>query len=188
MSKNKSSVIFTLNTCVNNHRLTCMVSSPWRSCSRLTMVCSLWDRTLVFLSLVLSSRPFRRGLMRATSMGGIVGSLNTHHNTRSDTSLMSLDWFWRHCVVTETRRRHDTKPDEVAPRHSTTKTLNLNMHTWLLGVLFCGTEWIWHWQQLLWTWYLNERMELGRISWLDPTVKLRTLRGSDTLLYLLIYS
>lgn len=77
--------------------LTCMVSSPWRSFKRLTMVYSLWALTLVFLSLVLSSRLFSMGLIRLASIAGVSGSLNTHHSTRSETSLMSLDWFWRHC-------------------------------------------------------------------------------------------
>ena len=57
------------------------------------MVCALWARTLVFLSLVLSSRLFSRGLIRLGSREGVDGSLNVHHRTRSATSLMSLDWF-----------------------------------------------------------------------------------------------
>lgn len=92
----------------NGKCLTCIVSSPWRNRSRLTMVCSLWALTLVFLSLVLSRRLFSRGLMRLGSMEGVAGSLKTHHSTRSDTSLMSLDWFWRHCMVTESQHE-DTK-------------------------------------------------------------------------------
>lgn len=87
-----------------------MVSSPCRSRSRLMMVCSLWALTLVFLSLVLSSRLFSRGLMRLASKEGVAGSLNTHHSTRSDTSLMSLDWFWRHCMVTDNRRLNTKHP------------------------------------------------------------------------------
>lgn len=178
----------------NYHRLTCMVSSPWRSCSRLTMVCSLWDRTLVFLSLVLSSRPFRRGLMRATSMGGIVGSLNTHHSTRSDTSLMSLDWFWRHCVVTETRRRHDTKTfcwsSSSSQYYKKLLTCICILDFWVFWGKSNGFRWKWMdtTQAAINMNLIFERQDGERISWLDLTVKLRTRRGSDTLLYLLIYS
>lgn len=115
----KNTTIFVIYVCKLQQRvcsLTCMVSSPWRSCSRLTMVCSLWARTLVFLSLVLSSRLFSRGFMRLASMEGVAGSLNTHHNTRSDTSLMSLDWFWRPCGGGECHtdnRRHNTNKTSI---------------------------------------------------------------------------
>lgn len=100
-----------------NGGLTCNVSSPWRSLSRLTMVCSLWALTVVFLSLVLSRRTFSRGLMRPASMEGVDGSLKTHHSIRSDTSLMSLDWFCRHWRVTE-RTCHNSSlhPQNVPPK------------------------------------------------------------------------
>ncbi len=114
-----------------------MVSSPWRSRSRLTMVCSLWALTLVFLSLVLSSRLFSRGLMRLASMEGVAGSLKTHHSTRSDTSLMSLDWFWRHCEVTQTtdvttQNLHLLHTAEAGTHHS----MHLPIHTLLWPRVF----------------------------------------------------
>ncbi|KAF3850546.1 hypothetical protein F7725_012318 [Dissostichus mawsoni] len=65
-----------------------MVVSPCLSLSRFTMVYSLCALTLVFLSLVLSSRLFSSGLMRLASMEGVSSSLNTHHRTLSDTSRM----------------------------------------------------------------------------------------------------
>ncbi|KAF3850535.1 hypothetical protein F7725_012307 [Dissostichus mawsoni] len=74
--------------------LTCMVVSPCLSLSRFTMVYSLCALTLVFLSLVLSSRLFSSGLMRLASMEGVSSSLNTHHRTLSDTSRICVTMRW----------------------------------------------------------------------------------------------
>lgn len=79
------------------------------------MVCSLWARTLVFLSLVLSSKLLIRGFTRPTSRGGVWGSFHTHHSTRSATSLMSLDWFWRHCGGREPEKSRHTENADIHP-------------------------------------------------------------------------
>ncbi len=117
--------------------LTCMVSSLWRSLSRLTMVCSLWALTLVFLSLVLSKRLFSKGFIRLISREGVLGSLNTHHSTRSATSLMSLDWFWRHCAVTQKTAKTSQNLHLQSPLESVIHTNILcNMASWYVSVFF----------------------------------------------------